>query len=363
MSPYYFPIFTAALMFPLVAGLFSLPYAIHSYRRYGAVSLWRTLVLFSFVFYLQCAYYLIILPLPDPAAAAVRTGPFYDLLPFRFVQNFLTKSPFQLFQPRTWIPALKSSSFLEPSFNFFLLLPFGVYLAYYFRKNWKKVLLLSFLLSLFFEVTQLTGLFWLYPKPYRLFSADDLLLNSLGGLVGYFIFIKLLRFLPKRERIDQKSRERGRSVSFSRRAAALFLDHLLISFLQIPLAAFLGLDPVPVFGLTLCVYTLGFALLTKGRTPGKALVRVKVSQTAPGLPFVPAVALRYLLRDAVLFGGSFFREMVDTSEERQALWLALLLALLAFSLADFFYSLRNRRRLWYERLSRTENVSTVKRKG
>ena len=31
----------------------------------------------------------------------------------------------------------------------------------------------SFLLSLFFEVTQLTGLYFLYPGSYRLFDVDD----------------------------------------------------------------------------------------------------------------------------------------------------------------------------------------------
>ena len=38
---------------------------------------------------------------------------------------------------------------------------------------------------IFFEVTQLTGIFFIYPKAYRLFDVDDLLINTLGGILGF----------------------------------------------------------------------------------------------------------------------------------------------------------------------------------
>ena len=70
-------------------------------------------------------------------------------------------------------------------FNFIMIIPFGIYLRYYFRCGFRRTFLFSFLLSLFFELTQLTGLYFLYPRGYRLFDVDDLLNNTLGGIAGY----------------------------------------------------------------------------------------------------------------------------------------------------------------------------------
>jgi glycopeptide antibiotics resistance protein len=360
MTPYYFSLSTAALTFPLVSFLASLPYAIYSYRSYGSISVWRTIVLFSFAFYLQCAYFLVILPLPDPATVAASTGPFDDLHPFSFLTNFLRETPFKLTQPGTWLATLTSRSFLEPLFNFLLLLPFGVYLAYYFRQNWKIVLLLSFLLSLFFELSQLTGLFGLYPKPYRLFATDDLLLNTLGGLAGFFIFARVLRFLPKRERIDEKSRERGTTVSYFRRLVALLIDSVFVSIPQALLSLVLHLEALFAFALALCVYTIGLSLLLKGRTVGKALVRIKVVTVDDSWPFALAITLRYLPRNALLLAFFFLNEHIATSTvDQQLLWLGLYLGTLLLVLIDLLINLRIDRRLLYERLSRTKNLSTV----
>ena len=54
----------------------------------------------------------------------------------------------------------------------------------------------TFLLSLFFELTQLTGLNFIYPRQYRLFDVDNLMINTLGGILGYFIMNKLKVLLP-----------------------------------------------------------------------------------------------------------------------------------------------------------------------
>ena len=96
-------------------------------------------------------------------------------------------------------------------------IPFGMYLKYYFKCNLKKTILFSFLLSLFFELTQLTGLYFIYPKAYRLFDVDDLLMNTLGGIVGYSLLNLINKFLPTREEIDKKAIEEGKNVSGLRR--------------------------------------------------------------------------------------------------------------------------------------------------
>jgi glycopeptide antibiotics resistance protein len=73
-------------------------------------------------------------------------------------------------------------------------IPFGVLLPLLFvgvRRSW-KVILLTFMLSLIFETTQLiTGL--------GVFDVDDLMLNTFGGLLGYSIFVVFFRnmFVPR----------------------------------------------------------------------------------------------------------------------------------------------------------------------
>ncbi|MBM9833979.1 VanZ family protein, partial [Enterococcus faecalis] len=87
----------------------------------------------------------------------------------------------------TYLPAMKQGVFLEPLFNLLLTLPFGVYLRYYFKCSFLKTLVITFCLTLFFELTQLTGLYFIYPRPYRLFDVNDLFVNTVGGLVGWTI--------------------------------------------------------------------------------------------------------------------------------------------------------------------------------
>ena len=80
--------------------------------------------------------------------------------------------------------------------NILLFMPYGFFISYYLRLEKKDkllALLLIFLVSLSIECVQLViG---------RCFDVDDILLNLLGGIVGYYIF----RFL---ERVTDKMSKR-----------------------------------------------------------------------------------------------------------------------------------------------------------
>lgn len=68
--------------------------------------------------------------------------------------------------------------------NIIAFIPFGIFIPMMFRKkgaSMKSVFVLSFLLSLCFEVTQLL----LFIGT---FDVDDLILNTCGGIVGYVAF-------------------------------------------------------------------------------------------------------------------------------------------------------------------------------
>ena len=203
---------TAAWVFPFVAALITFPYMVFQYRRYGSILLLRTTVLYSFILYLMCAYFLTMLPLPKIEDVAKLTTPYLQLEPFKDVVVWLNKSGAVLSQPSTWIRLINRDLFVMVA-NIVMTIPFGIYLRYYFRCSWKKTLFLSLGLSLIFELTQLSALFGIYPRPYRLCETDDLITNTLGGMIGYWIAKPLTRHLPTRERIDEVAYRKGMHVS------------------------------------------------------------------------------------------------------------------------------------------------------
>jgi glycopeptide antibiotics resistance protein len=345
----------------LIASLCALPYAIVSYRRNGAVSAWKTAVVFSFALYLLTAYFLTVLPLPDPAEVAAYTSERYDLTPFHFISG-IAESGFDITRPATYAPFLKSGYFLEPLFNFLLLAPFGIFLGY-FKQSARRILLLSFLCSLFFELTQLSALFGIYPRPYRLFSTDDLILNTSGGAAGYFIFSGFLRFLPKMERVDRRSAERGAKVGYIRRFVAYIVDYNIVRLLQGALTGYLGLAPAPAFVLALFGYTIALAAPTGGRTVGKLLVLIKIGRDGGSAP-PGSVAARFALRNAAVAAAYAANYRVRIADETQWVFLSAFLAVCALTAIDMLYAFRKKdRRLWYERLTRTESVSTFRQKN
>ena len=153
----------ALILFPILAFVITIPYMIVNYRKYGSVNKLRTVIFYSFILYLLAAYSLVNLPLPDPATIHTTYTDKLNLVPFSFVKDFLTDSPFVLTDPSTWIDSMKYPSFYIPAFNVLMLVPFGIYMRYYFKCSLKKTILLSALLSLFFELTQLSGLYFIYP--------------------------------------------------------------------------------------------------------------------------------------------------------------------------------------------------------
>lgn len=180
-------IITAAIAFPFVAIILTVPLLVYHYHRYGSLTILRSVILYSFMFYLVAAYCLIILPLPPRSVVAHLTTPRYNLVPFTFVREFINSTHFVWTEPSSYLATLKQAATIQPLFNIFLTVPFGIYLRYFFKTSFKQTLLLSFTLSLFFELTQLSGLYGIYPRPYRLFDVDDLLLNISGGLLGFYL--------------------------------------------------------------------------------------------------------------------------------------------------------------------------------
>ena len=356
--PYLISIKAAILFFPALAFIITLPYMIFNYRKYGSINKLRTLILYSFVLYLITIYFLVILPLPHPDSVHTNRTEMLLLTPFSFITNFIKNTPLILSDTTTWLPALKHSTFYVPAFNVLMLIPFGIYLRYYFKCNFKKTILLTALLSLFFELTQLSGLYFIYKGPYRFCDIDDIIQNTTGGCIGYFLGWFAMRILPSREEIDRKSLSAGEKVSSIRISLSLVIDTVIITFMH----AILML-PFP-FWVSLVIY---FSLipLMNGKTLGSALLKFN-------LVFEEKKCLRTVLRGIMLVAYFHFipSGMLDIMNELNydgidsllafCLFCFAFLGLALFMIITFATVLLNKRFL-FDRLSGANYQSTIKK--
>lgn len=267
MKAYLFPIQMGFIIFPFLAALFTLPYMILQYRKYGAMLFSRILIVYSMILYFLCAYFMVILPLPKEDIP--RLSQTMQLVPFHFI-NEISQRHFS-----SIVSFIKCPQVYQAFFNLLLTLPLGVYLKYYFQKKWYHALLYGFLFSLSFELLQLTGLLGFYKYPYRLFDVDDLIVNTLGTICGFIITPLFEKILPSRKQLDKQSYAKGKEVSFVRRSLAFIVDYL---FLFSATVIFYQLNKSFTYLLTyVFMVVFYFGILTysfQGQTFGMKLVKI-----------------------------------------------------------------------------------------
>ena len=134
------------------------------------VNLVELIVKQLFVMYLCCVVELVFFPLPTMEQAAGLSIK-YQLIPLHFIADFVNDSFIRVT--------------CQLVFNVIMTVPLGMFLEYCLGLNIKKTLVVSFAFSAFIEIGQLTGLFFIFKGSYRLFDVDDLMLNTLGALIGY----------------------------------------------------------------------------------------------------------------------------------------------------------------------------------
>lgn len=348
-----------------MAFLISLPFVLSQYRKYGSISVWKSFVIYSFVLYLTCAYFLVIMPLPEISEVAAMTSPQTQLIPFKFVGDFVNHTSLNILDVKTYLPALTESYFFVPLYNILLTLPFGMYLRYFCKMDLKRTVLASFLLSLFFELTQLSGLYFIYPRGYRLFDVDDLMLNTLGGMLGYLVVKPLLKVLPDPEKVDARTLERGKSVSGFRRTLAFCVD--LGAYLI--MCSFFGIatdiqNALIIFAVVFVIYYLLIPLLLRGRTLAEKFLKLKVV-TVDGSYDFWKMALREILFVviylAVPIGCLVLLEnvVIRTAWPGMLTLIVIAIYFVAYVVIAFKF-LFTTKPLLYEKLSKTKLMSTIK---
>ncbi|MFP4975768.1 VanZ family protein [Paenibacillus sp. CN-4] len=358
IQSYLFPISYAFMAFPFAALLFTLPFLVVQYRRHAYINKVRAVVLYLLLLYLMNAFFLVILPLPASIHNPAPRGGTMQLIPFHFFEDILNETSAVRSDISTYWVVLKERAFLQIAFNVALSVPFGMFLRYYFRTGWPVGILLSFILSLFFEVTQLTGIYGIYDHPYRVFDVDDLISNTLGGIIGFLLAEWLSKHLPRIDKLDETIDRSAKRVTYTRRGLAFMFDFALW-----PPAAFIlvQLGVPAAFWVVTGVYFMLIPWVWNGRTPGKWLVRIRLAGEDGRRIRLRELFIRYGILYWMIFGIHvllmFYRNYVP--RELLAILSMLLLAGDSVLFVYFVRKMFSRNSvLFYERVSRSAHAIT-----
>ncbi|MBS7020789.1 MAG: VanZ family protein [Firmicutes bacterium] len=366
MTGYLEAIKTAVVFFPFIAFLITIPYMVYQYHKYGSIPGVRTIIVYSFILYVMTAYFLVILPLPSFEEVMRLKTPSTQLIPFSFVADFITHTSFNIMVPQTYLKALTEPYIYQVLYNILLTIPFGIYLRYYFKCNFKKTMLFTFCLTLFFEITQLTGLYGIYPRSYRLFDVDDLMLNTLGGLIGYFIAGAMLKWIPGRDAIDEYAYKNGKKISFLRRLTTFGFDAMLYLIFTLGYMITAGGDyAFLVMGI---IYYGIIPLCLEGQTIGEKFFHIKIVPFTPSkLEWFQVMARRILffflyisLPFLFMIGFFYIIEFFHLPEYFIfALACSVLLFIIIFEVYSFVVIAILKRPLLHEQITKTKLVSTI----
>lgn len=341
--------------FPFLAFIITIPFILWQYHKYGSVNKLRVLIIYSFILYVICVYFLAIFPLPDRNSIDMNSK-VCQLIPFNFIFDILNKVDFN-----SGFNVFLNGSVYTVLFNILMFMPFGMYLRYYFKNDLKKTILFSFMFSLFLEVTQLTGLYFIYPHPYRLFDVDDLIINVLGGILGYLLMGLFIKFLPSREKIDFDSYEEGKKISGLRRITRFCLDGLIFLIFAGIINLIFDFKYICI---PLIIYYVIIPFLFKGQTMGAKYLNMRLEYSNKGLfrlflRLILVILYYLVIPFGIGFVFMFFVRHFDLSNILVFVLGAIyILSLGMFYLVNVTYIFK-REDLLYDKLSKVRYVSTI----
>lgn len=303
-------VYLALMIAPFLAIAAAAPYVLVRYRRTRSVHVVRCANLYLLAFFALAAQFMTMLPFPTMESVLAMTNSGVQLIPFYCVADFIASSGVSASDWTRIFPALGGSVFLGVVFNVLMLMPVGFFLRALFPKlRSRYAVLVGFGLSLFFELTQLSGLFFIYPRPYRVFDVDDLIQNTLGLWLGFALEPLAARFLPSAT--EKRVVRQGGEVSLVTRLAADITDQSLVllptaavgmclQWLVPALGRMQGVEGLPVYFACYMAFMLLLGMVTYrsgGRTPGMRLAGLQLRSLRGG-----KLRLRDCMLRAVLLG-------------------------------------------------------------
>jgi glycopeptide antibiotics resistance protein len=195
--------------------IFSIPIIVlaslvYTYKKYNLLN-WR--VLFNiFGFFSSFAVLIIftIFPIPEPGTLVCEGSNVLILNPFASLADIVSGG-------------LRIGPLLQVVFNILLFVPFGYFVKKQFNPKLITIFVLGLFTSLFIEATQYSAIYGIYPCSYRVADSLDVILNTSGVIVGYFLALKIFN----------KTRNKKTESIATKRASAFFIDAIIIALIQI----------------------------------------------------------------------------------------------------------------------------------
>lgn len=314
------PIYAAIAIFPLIAAGAALPYVAIQYRRNGALSPGQLLLAGLFGLYLVGLTFAVVLPLrpvtPDFCQAFGVNPRLNPLAVFDQVSAARQSGGVGA--------VLRDPDVQDLPLNVLLFIPLGMFTRHLLKRGFLATVAIGAGVSLFIELTQLTGDWGLYPCAYRFFSTSDLITNTVGAGIGA-LCAPIMRLVPGQATPASPS-ELWR-VTPRRRFLAALCNVALVAAAGFALLAAFGLlldttrgqlfvsesirsQALRAFALVLVPGTVTFLvipLLWQGRTPGEWAVLLRPVDrgaqspaAAPGPPEPGWIVVRFALVQAPL---------------------------------------------------------------
>lgn len=258
-----------------------IPILVWQYRRFGRPNPARVVGAAAVSIYGAALVSYTMLPLPQTSPGWCSRLP--DKTPQLVPFNFLDVVGRELSGGPLW-GVLSNFYALQVVFNVLLFLPWGIIMRRYFSRGFLVAAGSGFLVSLAVELTQYTGIWGVYECAYRLADVDDLMMNTLGALLGALLAPLLLWWMPSREGLAG-GRNLPRPVTSRRRWFGMLLDGALfvvLSYLIIAAAA-------------LSIWLLGYA------APGRLDSSIITGLLQPGRPASPVAAEGFIMAGLLVF--------------------------------------------------------------
>ncbi|UJD06856.1 MAG: VanZ family protein [Candidatus Nanosynbacter sp. HMT-348_TM7c-JB] len=258
----------ALLAWPFVALALTFPLLVVQYMRLRRLVFGRIIMVYLVMLYALALLAFTLYPMPDNP---VQFCSYHNIIP-------------QI----EWLESIMEFRYeglravLQVVMNVVFFMPLGIFIRMMYKSRWYLVIFLGLAISLTIETAQLTGGFGIYPCSYRLFDVDDLLLNTCGGLIGYWLGF----LMPNLSNV-----ERGSAITTQpglvRRLVAFMIDifsslaiitiiGISLYFLAPQLAKDLSYESLIILTILNILIQLILPLICKGRTIGGMLTGISL---------------------------------------------------------------------------------------
>lgn len=262
-------------VWPFASFVLTLPILAFLYNRDGKLGFWSIFGAYLSVLYALGLVFFTLWPLPSGnSGLGITYGVAPQMNPFGFIFDIQKDGLQAVYQ-------------VVANIAFFI--PLGFIFKRGLRISLVPSLVLAFAVSLLIETAQLTGLFGFYEYSYRTFDVDDLVWNTSGALIGWFLGKASLKLLPVR---SEATKTVDKHPGLIHRFVAFLLDMTLVGtaylIILMGLSLFsymLGIEGDDAFAIvSLIALVAGFAIFLiievivpwfrDGQTPGGMFVRM-----------------------------------------------------------------------------------------